>query len=309
MPEDGAASLRAALATLDEARVPYAFRKDSASDLDPAPRRELDVLLARQDVPRADAALAQAGFRPLATPGHGGHRFYLAFSAGRWLKLDARLEDASPIPRGLRRLARRRPAGLRRLGPVVAVVGPDGAGKGTVIRRLAGEIPAEVKTLYLGWRKPRPDAAPRPPRASSSAGPLLESAFVLKGWLRAAAILLGGYAAAWRGAIVLCDRHPLDALAVRPRGSTIARALERALLSHLTPWPDAIVLLDAPTDVLVERKHGHAREVIAGWREGYAQLYGTRGGVLVSTDGPRDATAATASAVVWDALRRRRRWT
>lgn len=306
MPEE---KLSSAFAALDAAGVAFSFRKSSARDKELSPGGEVDISLTRSEVPSADAALTGAGFEVFAAPGHGGHRFYLGFSAGRWLKIDARLEEGS-VPRPLRRLAGRRPAALRRLGPVVAVVGPDGAGKGTVIARLAENIPVETKVLYLGWRRRqgRAGAPTRGGNVTSAPGPLLESAFVLKGWVRASLTLLEGYAAAWRGAIVLCDRHPAEGLAIRPRRNRLADSLERVLLSRLTPWPDAVVVLDAPTDVLLKRKREHPGNVIERWRSAYVEAFAGRGGVVVSSAGPREATTTQASAVVWDALRRRRRW-
>jgi thymidylate kinase len=298
------AGLSAAFAALDAAGIEFAFRKGSARGHEPPPGGEVDIALERSHLPSADAALTGAGFNVYSAPGHGAHRFYLAFSSGRWLKIDARLEGGPP--RSVRRVAARRPAGSRRLGPVVAVVGPDGAGKGTVIARLAEEIPVETKVLYLGWRKK--DGVRRAKERNARPGPLLEAAFVVKGWLRAVLILLGGYGSAWRGAIVLCDRHPVEGLAVRPRQSALGHRLESFLLSRLTPWPDAVVVLDAPTEVLVARKPEHPRGVIERWRGAYAETFGRRGGVLVSSAGALDATVARASAVVWDALRRRRRW-
>jgi thymidylate kinase len=303
MPE---AKLSAAFEALDAAEVPFEFRKGSARGEEPPAGGEVDISLARSDVAAADAALARAGFNVFVAPGHGDHRFYLGLSRERWLKIDARLDGATA--RGaVRRLARRRPVALRRLGPVVAVVGPDGVGKGTVISRLRADIPVATKLLYLGWRRGGGVAA-RSPVSRGAPGAVLESAFVLKGWLRATRILLGGYAAAWTGSIVLCDRHPVEGLAIRPRRNRLADSLERVLLSRLTPWPDAIVVLDAPTEVLLDRKHEHPPEVIERWRTAYAETFGGRGGAVVSSAGSRDATLVQASAVVWEALRNRRRW-
>jgi thymidylate kinase len=307
MPEPAESALQGAFAALDVAGVPYTFRKGSGRAVEPPPGGEVDIALERRNVAAADSALAGAGFHVLTAPGHGTHRFYLGCWRGRWLKIDARLEDATPLPGAARRVAGRRPASWRRLGPVVAVLGPDGAGKGTVISHLADEIPLEVKVLYLGWRK-RSAAVPRPAPKRPPPGPLLESAFVLKGWLRARLTLLGGYAAAWRGAIVLCDRHPVEGLAVRPRHTRAAAALERTLLSRLTPWPDAVVVLDAPAETLLARKREHPREVLDRWRQDYADVFDGRGGTVVSSDRPREETVAQASTVVWDALGRRRRW-
>lgn len=308
MPDSARSRIRSAFEELERAGVAYSFRKDSRADIEPPPGGEVDISMGVQDRDAADAALARAGFRSFEAPGRQGHRFYFACSDGRWLKIDAKLLGSRrPRSGGPGRwIAEKRPVSLRRRGPVVAVVGPDGAGKGTLITRLASELPVGVKVLYLGWRRPDGPSKPRVDPGDRSPGALLESAFVLKGWLRAGLILLSGYVAAWRGAVVLCDRHPTEALAVRPRRNRAAARLEQLLYSRLTPWPDAIVVLDAPTEVLLERKREHPGEVLDRWREGYAKVFGGRGGVLVSTAGPREEAAARAAEVVWEVFRDRR---
>jgi len=271
-------------------------------------RSEVDIELDRAHWRSADAALRRAGFEVLEARGIGPHRFYLAFAEGGWIKLDAKLAPAHQ-PRALaRKLARRLPLSVRRAGPVVALVGPDGAGKGTIIEHLRAQIPLAVDVLYLGWR-PRRGRPAEALRAESKRGALRECAGLLRGHLRSARILLRGYAAAWRGTIVLCDRHPLEVLATRPHRTRTGLALERLLARRLTPWPDRIVLLDAPAEVLGARKEEQPAETLERWRADYRHVFGADSRTaLVSTAQALEASVAEASAVVWSALAERRRW-
>src|SRR5439155_4631145 len=98
-----------------------------------------------------------------------------------------RADQFGPVERIRAGLARRQFAGRRRLGPVVAVLGPDGAGKGSVIAGLQSSIPVAVTALYLGRRGARARSAigarePAQPGEAqrSRAGRAREAAFVLR---------------------------------------------------------------------------------------------------------------------------------
>jgi thymidylate kinase len=299
---------RSALGALDRAGVPYRLRKDGGAD--PLPDRgELDLWLDPNHLRMADTALRTTGFRHLQAHGYPGHRFYVAFERGRWLKLDAKF---SATPTGLARtrasLDRRRPAALRRLGPVVAVLGPDGAGKGSLISALQARIPFAVTPVYLGMPKRRTGLEPDRGRPSAPVPAWREVAGLIRGAVRTGGILLRAYVAAWRGDVVLCDRHPIEALAVRPQRTPVGATVERVLVERLMPRPDAIVVLDAPGQVLFRRKREHSVEVLERWRRGYAEAFQPVGAVTISTMGRKEATADRASEVVWEALRKRRRW-
>jgi hypothetical protein len=335
---------RSALDALEDAGIPYRVRKASLAPHELPVEGELDVWLPATHFAKADPALTAAGFRHLAAAGHDGHRFYLSYQHGSWLKLDAKATPkatpwASMLPpvqpgfvgvgRGpggslLRKVRRatgrasgRRPVSLRRAGPVVAVLGPDGAGKGTLIARLKVQIPVAVTPLYLGWRR-GPGASARsgtdaitkalPPAMRRPAGAGRECAGLVRGLVRSWRILARGYARAWRGDIVLCDRHPIEVLATRPPRTRPGRAVESFIARRLVPWPDAIIVLDAPGSSLHERKGEHSPGVLDRWRAGYEEVFGPRGAVVISSAGPLSLTVARASDVVWEALRARRRW-
>ena len=321
-------SLAAAFDAMDRRRVRYAFRKGSELIDGSEPGSEVDILIDPAELAAAESAVAAEGFRRLDAPGHRRHRFYVAFEQGRWLKIDAKVaRGPGGTPKVgwrwraagylLTALAQRRPLSFRRPGPVIALLGPDGAGKGTVIEELKLRIPIGLSVIYLGERRRRSAhrASRRPLAIAGSAGeavstvsPIRECVFVTYRAIRFWWILLRGYLAAWSGHIVLCDRHPIEALAIRPRITRSGAKLERILFGRLMPWPDAVIVLDAPGSVLYARKHENSSALLEQQRQRYRDTFVPRGARLISSLDDVDTTVAEVSSIVWNALTTRRRW-
>jgi hypothetical protein len=87
-------------------------------------------------------------------------------------------------------------------------------------------------------------------------------------------------------------------LAVRPRRTPAGAALERFIARRLIPWPDALIVLDAPASRLLQRKGEHSLAVLERRRRAYLEVFGPRAAAIVSTDGPPEASIANALATV-----------
>ncbi len=208
---------------------------------------------------------------------------------------------------GWSRVVRRLPTGPRRRGTVVAVLGPDGAGKGSVLDAVQDLLPVGVTRVYLGNR-PRPGVAAireRAPRRKP--GPLRETAFLVRKAVWSWREVLRAQSAAWRGHVVLCDRHPSEVLAVQPDRTVHGAALERFLFATLVPAPDRVIVLDAPGEVLFSRKGEHDPVTLERWRQGYLSTF-VPPGIVVDTSGPLPDSVRAVLAVLWQELARRRRW-
>jgi thymidylate kinase len=212
-----------------------------------------------------------------------------ALAAGRRLERRwTRVDPAGTIRRrGRHWIARRlrKPfTALRRPGISVAILGPDGAGKSTLAEALRTGFPTPTRTIYLGLYGAGMDAG-------GPFGMVRRMGRLWRGWL------LGRWHR-WRGRLVVYDRYALDAL-VPGRAARVRPRIRHWILTHAIPLPDLILVLDAPADVMLERKgegdistldaqRARYREIARGLAE--AQVVdAARGADLVR----RDVTART----------------
>ncbi len=183
-----------------------------------------------------------------------------------------------PMRHGLRAIARV----LRRTGIQVAVLGPDGVGKSTVVERaVAALVPAfrSSSRLHLrpGLLPPKggePQAATPPiPYQRAPYGGLIS---VLKLGYLAFDYVVGYWILVWprlvRSTLVVCDRYYLDVVADPARyryGGP--RPLPR-WLARVTPGPDLYLVFDAPADVIQSRKSEVPPETTEGQLTSYREL-------------------------------------
>ena len=170
----------------------------------------------------------------------------------------------------------------------VALIGPDGAGKSSIIRRVTASMPVPVRSIYMGVnlesstlmlpttrlaleakrrRGGRPDmvgaslGGGRPGRRGGR-GLLREARsglrlanWIAEEWFRQAV----AWAAQRRGRVVLFDRHFFcdyyaNDIAGRRPGRPWTSRIHGAMLQKAYPKPDLVILLDAPAEVLFARK-------------------------------------------------------
>ncbi len=219
----------------------------------------------------------------------------------------------------------------------VALIGPDGAGKTTVGRRLGNVLPLPVKYIYMGINRDssnhmlpttrliraikrfcgaKPDTAgpPDPNKAKVRPKGLVKAAWSsLKAGLRLANQLSEEFfrqSLAWyyqrRGHIVLFDRHYFADyhaydIASGPRERPLSRRIHGFVLSRFMPKPDLVIYLDAPAEVLFARKGEGTIEALERRRQDYLQLQGlVKRFILVDAAQAEDDVTREVTKQIWD---------
>jgi hypothetical protein len=274
-----------------------------------SPSRSL-LLISEADKEEASQVLVDHGFVQVSTVNGGAN--FLAYSelTDEWVRVDLlyRLWQAGAVtksqaargpfeavassdsPLSIARI-RRNAAQLlsRHRGVTVAILAPDGAGKSSVATGLLKEFGVPVQLIYMGRARERRDGQ----RGSVALG-------LLRQWRR----YLRGSLHRFKGSIVLFDRYTYDAL-LPPRRPTAARIARRWLLGNALPAPDVIILLDAPAQMMFDRKREHSAEFLAQRRQDYLALQNSLPQMVVVNaaqsldDVRRDVTRA-----IWNAYRK-----
>jgi thymidylate kinase len=220
-------------------------------------------------------------------------------------------------------------------GFTVALIGPDGAGKTTVARAIQDEFQGSVKYLYMGVN---PEASNRrlPTtklvhlirriRAARRSHESLNSfthttakptSVSVRSALRAVRLTLAlvnrlaeewyRYGIAWssvlRGSIVLFDRHfyadyyASDVSTAAPR--PVQRRIHGFMLYHFYPRPDLLVYLDAPAEVLFDRKGEGTVESLDRRRQDYLEVMRTtNNATVVDANRPLDQVTRDVSEII-----------
>jgi thymidylate kinase len=216
--------------------------------------------------------------------------------SGNWGHLQRPDGMRTPSPRPLReRLAAStgRLAGLRTWrGASVAIMGPDGAGKTTLVYGLRSALPFPSRLLYMGLkgggRLPRADALRVP-------GLVLAARLVLL-WARYG---LGLYHRA-RGRIVLIDRCTLDGKVHSGEQLGALARLSRRVQAVAVPRPELLLVLDASGATMHARKGEYDPQQLDEWREAYRRLpVGGRPLHVLDAEQPADAVRRDAQARIW----------
>ena len=163
----------------------------------------------------------------------------------------------------------------------VALIGPDGAGKSTIARRLETSLPLPVKVLYMGINAESSNVAlpttrliervrkarqRRSEAVQLATHPAAGANRKPGGKLWTTVRLANRLAEEWyrqflswsyrhRGQIVVYDRHfRFDFECDKNRQRRFSDRLHRWCLAKFYPRPDLVIYLDAPAEVLFARK-------------------------------------------------------
>ncbi len=262
---------------------------------------EIDLWAEDPDTRGISTVLTGTGLAPFRSNRRSGHRFWMALDANGWVKVDAKLrggESPAPLFRDLIWLA------TRSRGLVVAVVGADGAGKSTVIECVSHTMPIDVAKAYLGTKRRSSSAKPAngqeagSPRSSAN----WRSYAGFPRWVvRTLAALWTIEMTARKGAVVLCDRHPIEAgrLGDEPRAVKLAK---RVVVRLLTPPPDLVVLLHAPGEVLFARKGEHTPGYLDKMNQVWAEFVAARQGLMIDVDRSPESVCHALQSEIWRRL-------
>jgi thymidylate kinase len=222
----------------------------------------------------------------------------------------------------------------------VALIGPDGAGKTTIGRRLENELPLPVKYVYMGINTaasnhllpttravraikralgidrdqggPRDPTAPRRPtkgliRRTARA---IKSAVSLVNRL-AEECYRQGLASYYmrRRNIVVFDRHYFPdyyAYDITARHRSWTQRVHGAFLSRIFPKPHLTIFLDAPAEVLWARKREGSVALLEKRRQDYLRVRdAVKYFVIVDANRPTTEVAGDVREAVWAFYRNR----
>jgi thymidylate kinase len=183
------------------------------------------------------------------------------------------------------------------------VVGPDGAGKTTLVSALPGVLGGDTLVVYMGVNRDSRTHALPSMRWAQRRVPAVAPARLRRLLTRVHLLLDQAYRvgvgarARRRGRTVIFDRYVYDAevdAAVEGRDRREQRLLR--WIRRRFPAPDLVLVLDAPGEVLFTRKGEHDVERLECLRGAYAVIAGD---VPASTliDVRQDAAAVLSDAV------------
>lgn len=245
-----------------------------------------------------------AAFAAIAPAGWSGRRVLDCARRGRWAELEtlaqplaARWRRAAPGDAVaarlgfLGRLARGLGNPWRRRGLSVAILGPDGAGKSTLVAALQESFFLPSRSFYMEVRD-----AELAPVARLRVPGLTFGTYLAVLWSRLAV-------ARWhqaRGELVLFDRYNYDVLAATEQPAALSQRLARWVHTRAFPRAGVALVLDVPGADMFARKGERNPDDLEADRRRLLQLRGRVPNVeILDATQPADQVRRDATARIW----------
>lgn len=178
--------------------------------------------------------------------------------------------------------------GLIPRGLSVAILGPDGAGKSTLIQALQGAFPVPTRGIYMGLYKRQLKLLPG-------------VGLIGRTLLQRIRYTRGRYHRA-RGRVVLFDRYTFDALVQEHTAPSWKKRIHTWLLAHAAPAPDLVLVLDISGDAMHARKGERDPATLERMRAGYRRIAERQGSESIDATMPAEQVARHATSSIWRTL-------